>query len=1211
MARTCALLALICPVAKVTPLNFLRDSAAALGFGFELLPPRETVTVEGARLKIPCRPMKTNKGVANVTWTKDGKPINEASSYVLQDGSLLISKVSKVDVSSQYRCVLEMGTRKVVSPPLNLVLAAAGAWQMRPKKAKGREGSPVRLTCHMPSLPTAQLFWYKGSEPLSIETNSRYYQPSPGVLQITNITQEDSGIYKCKGVNPLIKNDFMSPGVQLVVEGHHHHAPNGDAEGEEEGRGGEVAELAPLPRSKPTLLATPSKVEVQVGHRTVLECITDDVSNPKLLWSRIDGREIRRSGVRTEGQGSLAFQAVKEYDAGVYNCSVVSPLLKSPVTQMFELSVLKPPRVNITIIPQGGQVPNGESIVRINCSASGFPRPEISWYKDGKAVPLSGRHIFDTLEMDRNFTLEQLAIREILLWQRNFRLSQDLGVFQCIAKNRAGVASEGVLLTVKLSPNMPGVAQNVTVLDKTSKSILVTWSPPTPVVLNKYHSDVGYVIHYLEIAGSDQEKQVVTNNTSFRISELRPYTLYSIYVRTFTIELDQIHPLFGEPTPSLLVQTQPDVPTKLPDVRLTALSPTVLRVQWELLTQEQARGPVTHQMVEWRRNGASDNSFVEVSPEDNVYDIKDLHPNKWYDARVLARTPAGYPDAQLMTWEKVKMLKKGNSDKRPTLHLSVNSDNPTQILVEWELAKDLRAQVFSYSVSYNNSHGSESHRNLQASASSIILDDLEVGTCYSVCVVPMYKRGRETDKTSVTQTICTLTPSPPHIPPTDNNAKIGVKKVKVKTLSTTSIQVTWRPKGRRVTPEFFTVKVVHLGKQKVCKDKDLDSPKDVDGDQSQSEPLRGNPPQPLKESQTVVPDPEDSGEEGEGEEPEVRYWRVTGRKVILNDLKPLNQYEISVSASTLAVSSALSEPVVVTTTEGVPTAPLNVSWKAATPKDVDLVWSRPEHINGHLLYYLVTYSHDLLEWKNHTVDSHFTSTQIRDLVSNTNYTVQISGVTRGGRGTLTTVFVYINATLVGEPHISTELVVIIVVTLLAAITFTVVVILCLRVIRLRQSAATSAFQGNGTCRMIYANGLKPASRDCTELNDYKPMLTSLPPAIHNHHLDTKGGPGAHGDGVVVNCLLEVNASSMNQGDVPNENHVPPRDGIGSSNLEDSLDDIDDDDDASSKLLQTISDGCSPLTTDLDSRCTGESTQVEPGCSSSDSGAGAVEVTASS
>ena len=46
--------------------------------------------------------------------------------------------------------------------------------------------------------------------------------------------------------------------------------------------------------------------------------------------------------------------------------------------------------------------------------------------------------------------------------------------------------------------------------------------------------------------------------------------------------------------------------------------------------------------------------------------------------------------------------------------------------------------------------------------------------------------------------------------------------------------------------------------------------------------------------------------------------------------------------------------------------------------------------------------------------------QIQDLVSNTNYTLHISGVTGKGVGAPTTVFIYIRATLESEPHITTE-----------------------------------------------------------------------------------------------------------------------------------------------------------------------------------------------
>lgn len=142
-----------------------------------------------------------------------------------------------------------------------------------------------------------------------------------------------------------------------------------------------------------------------------------------------------------------------------------------------------------------------------------------------------------------------------------------------------------------------------------------------------------------------------------------------------------------------------------------------------------------------------------------------------------------------------------------------------------------------------------------------------------------------------------------------------------------------------------------------------------------------------------------------------------------------------------------------------------MTWVPASPKDAILTWSPPRFVNGRLRSYLVAFSHDELEWRNQTVDPYTTTTQvsahhsnnlsfscwkvptlvylyiwrlsqqnniisftpdlyhflqIQDLVSNTNYTLHIAGVTRKGVGASTTVFIYIRATLEGEPQITTE-----------------------------------------------------------------------------------------------------------------------------------------------------------------------------------------------
>ncbi|XP_071542051.1 protogenin-like isoform X1 [Panulirus ornatus] len=1194
--------------------HFLNDSFSRLGFGFQDLPPMESVTVIGAELLLPCQPIKTETGVPNVTWTNEGQVVNDPRRYVLANGTLLISNVTASD-AGLYRCVLHRGPYAVVSAALNLITADTGAWQMQPRNTTVREGSAVRLTCLFSSIPPAILTWLKDEEPLPL--NDRYYQPKPGVLQITNITVQDASVYRCTAINPLLRKQFLSPGGYLSVV----------ALSDSPAEGGDDAEVELPPR--PSLLAVPSKVEVEVGHRGVLECMTDDIYHPQLLWSRIDERPIRTKGVNKEGQGSLVFLEVQEQDAAVYNCSIVSRHHRVPVTQMIELSVLKAPKAEVSMSTRKSMVPvfnpvrNGASVVRITCATEGVPTPEISWYKDGLPIPVSGRHHFVTLVMEKNFTKQELAIANIM--------GRDSGVYQCVVRNRVGVASEGFKLTVNLLPNMPEAPVDILVKETSTKDILVAWSPSPSVEKAEV---MGYIVHYFEVGPVEKEKQHLTNNTSFKIEKLRPYTNYSIYIRTFVIFPDEVDPVIGEPSEPLFWRTRADVPGRLPKVTLRALSPTVLLVTWKHLSLEEAKGAITKQKIQWQKKDSHFYVSKDLVPNVTEYEIQDLLPNKWYRARVLVRTEAGYPHHYMqLPWDQIKMPKvgprAGHDNNRIQVHLSVFSENPTDILVDWVLADVLRPNVLTYEVTYNSTPEVIKRKNTEASASSVVLKNLEPGTCYTVKVEPFYKdvqeRGR---RATLGCTICTLAVPPDTLPQHKFTDKIGIKKIRVKVLNTTSMLVSWRPKGKRMTPDFFTVKVVSLGLQKSAKasliqtqDPDVEDAggqgiveqyfgtqgiggRDMSGQETTREAGgRSCPTDGLaEESQdTKLQESQEPCYQDWSNDRPVRYMRLTRKRLILTDLEPLHGYEVTVTPSTATLTGASSAPHQAITEEGVPSVPVNVSWSAASPKDAILTWSRPRHINGQLLHYLVTYSHDQIEWKNQTVDHHLTSTQIQDLVSNTNYTLQIAGVTGGGMGTHSTVFIYIRATLVGEPQISTELVVISVVSLLAAVTCIVVVLLCLRIIRLRQNSA-AAFQGNGTCRMVYANGVKASGRDHgTELNDYKPMLASLPPTTHNHHLDTKGGPGSHDDGIVANCLLDPSAVHMNQADVPNDIVEPLCDGIGPHKVEDSLDEIDDD--ASSRLLQKVSTAESAFSSlkDFDPRSIRESTQVDPNSLNNGSG----------
>ncbi|XP_037799746.1 uncharacterized protein LOC119594732 [Penaeus monodon] len=336
----------------------------------------------------------------------------------------------------------------------------------------------------------------------------------------------------------------------------------------------------------------------------------------------------------------------------------------------------------------------------------------------------------------------------------------------------------------------------------------------------------------------------------------------------------------------------------------------------------------------------------------------------------------------------------------------------------------------------------------------------------------------------------------------------------------------------------------------------------------------------------------EGGAEGQEGDYPVRYIRVTRRSILQCDLRPCSGYEVSVTAWAEGVTSRPTPAIRTTTKEGVPSAPTNVSWSPMSPKDVSLRWSPPKDINGVLLNYLVSYSHDQQEWRNHTVSHEVTSTEIRGLISNTNYTLSISGVTGGGVGRPTRIHVYIRAILfTGEDAQSSFQLMVIVVAVLVAVTCSVVLVVCVRMSRLRRTAGYPTLQGNGSCRYVSANGVKTGPAPGTaehesEMSAYQPMLTSLPPAARNHHLDTKGGPGLHDDGIVANCLHDVHTSQVkaitlgrmithlpNTADVASTGLFPARDGA-SKDVEDSLDDIDDDD-ANSTLLQGVAAAADP------------------------------------
>lgn len=103
---------------------------------------------------------------------------------------------------------------------------------------------------------------------------------------------------------------------------------------------------------------------------------------PELHWTRDDGRQFANNIKQLPG-GILRLSNVTITDSGAYVCSATNSVGFTSAVAYIEVQTL--PVINIT--PQSGilTVKRGEK-VRLVCSATGSPQPNVEWSKHVNGV---------------------------------------------------------------------------------------------------------------------------------------------------------------------------------------------------------------------------------------------------------------------------------------------------------------------------------------------------------------------------------------------------------------------------------------------------------------------------------------------------------------------------------------------------------------------------------------------------------------------------------------------------------------------------------------------------------------------------------------------------------------------------------------------------------------------------------------------------------
>ena len=187
-----------------------------------------------------------------------------------------------------------------------------------------------------------------------------------------------------------------------------------------------------------------------------------------------------------------------------------------------------------------------------------------------------------------------------------------------------------------LSPTVPsGPPQNLTLTANSSRSLLLTWTPPLPQDVN------GIIVDYtINVTSSvvTNSYQVGSDSTSFTIGSLRPYVAYTCIIAAHTA-ID--HGPFGA---AVTLTTPEDVP-EAPPIFITqqnVMSRSV-DLSWVAPRSDMQNGVVRYYIIEAHENNTGNTTTIQTLSAQTSFTVGDLHPYYTYTMRILAVTTGPGP----------------------------------------------------------------------------------------------------------------------------------------------------------------------------------------------------------------------------------------------------------------------------------------------------------------------------------------------------------------------------------------------------------------------------------------------------------------------------------------------------------------------------------------------------------------------------------------
>ncbi|XP_052618309.1 neogenin isoform X11 [Peromyscus californicus insignis] len=716
-----------------------------------------------------------------VRWEQNRQPLLLDDRVVkLPSGTLVISNVTEGD-GGLYRCIVESGgppkysdeaELKVLQGPeemLNLVFL------MRPSPVIRVTGQSAVLPCVVSGLPSPGLRWMKNEEVLDTESSERLVLLAGGSLEITDLTEDDSGTYFCIADNG---NKTIEAQAELTVQ-----AP-------------------------PEFLKEPANIYAHESMDIVFECEVTGKPTPTVKWVKNGDVVIPSDYFKIVKEHNLQVLGLVKSDEGFYQCIAENDVGN---TQAGAQLIILEHDVAIPTLP-----PTSLTSATTDHLAPATTGPLPSAPRDVVASLVSTRFIKLTWRTPAsdphgdNLTYSVFYTKEGVARERVENTSQPgemqvtiqnlmpatVYIFRVMAQNKHGSGESSAPLRVETQPEvqLPGPAPNIRAYATSPTSITVTWETP----LSGNGEIQNYKLYYME-KGTDKEQDVDVSSHSYTINGLKKYTEYSFRV----VAYNKHGP--GVSTQDVAVRTLSDVPSAAPqNLSLEVRNSKSIVIHWQPPSSATQNGQITGYKIRYRKaSRKSDVTETLVTGTQLSQLIEGLDRGTEYNFRVAALTVNGTGPAT--DWLSAETFESDLDETRvPEVPSSLHvRPLVTSIVVSWTPPENQNIVVRGYAIGYGIGSPHAQTIKVDYKQRYYTIENLDPSSHYVITLKAFNNVGEGIPLYESAVTRPHTVPDPtPMMPPVGVQASI---------LSHDTIRITWAdnslPKHQKITDSrYYTVR---------------------------------------------------------------------------------------------------------------------------------------------------------------------------------------------------------------------------------------------------------------------------------------------------------------------------------------------------------------------------------------------------------------------